>query len=111
MPLQMESERASKLNMEVIIDLVRTTRNELIKELLKNDSFANYFSSTFKRDLSKIKTEFVRKELKEMLIHPVDLVHYSKLISQIKETKTASMQSSESFFYEEINTVLKKYCF
>jgi len=46
-----------------------------------------------------------------MLIHPVDLVHYSKLISQIKETNTSSMQSSESFFYDEINTVLKKYCF
>jgi hypothetical protein len=111
MSSQTQAESASKLNMELIIDLVRTKRNELIKQMLSNDSFVDYFSNIFKRDLSKIKTEFVRRELKEMLIHPVDLVHYSKLISQIKETNTSSMQSSESFFYEEINTVLKKYCF
>lgn len=111
MSSQTESKRASRLSMEVVIDLVRTTRNELIKQLLKDDSFVDYFSNAFKRDLSKIKTEFVRKELKEMLIHPVDLVHYSKLISQIKETNTASIQSNESFFYAEINAVLNKYCF
>ena len=112
MSSQTQAESASKLNMELIIDLVRTKRNELIKQMLRNDSFVDYFSNIFKRDLSKIKTEFVRRELKEMLIHPVDLVHYSKLISHIKETNTYLItQSSETFFYEEINIGLKKYCF
>lgn len=106
-----QAENTSKLTMELIIDLVRTKRNELIKQMLRNDSFVDYFSNIFKRDLSKIKTEFARRDLKEMLIHPVDLVHYSKLISEIKETNTSFLQSNDSFFYEEINTVLKKYCF
>lgn len=105
-------ENSVVLSMEKIIDLVRALRNELIKDLLYQDKFTIYFKESFNKDLSKIKTEFARRELKELLIQPVDLVHYSKLIHQIKETNTASIsEKNYTLFYEELNRIFSKYAF
>jgi hypothetical protein len=105
-------ESGTTLSTEKIIDIVRTVRNDLIKELLKDDRYETYFTSQFNKPLSKVKKEFIRRELKELLIHPIDLVHYSKLINQIKETNSVSVsEQSHKLFYDEFDIVFKKYTF
>lgn len=100
------------LSTEKIIDIVRTVRNDLIKGLLKEDQFETYFQTQFGKPLSNVKKEFIRRELKELLIHPIDLVHYSKLISHIKETSSSSVSDqNHKLFYEELDSIFKKYTF
>jgi hypothetical protein len=100
------------LSMERIIDLVRTLRNDLIKELLDGDALEKYFSDQFDKPLSKIKSEFARRELKDLLVEPVDLVHYARLISQMREINTASIaRENHHLFYYQIDEILKKYSY
>jgi hypothetical protein len=100
------------LSVEKIIDLIRIVRNELIKDFLKDDNFSLYFQEQFNKDLSLVKREFLRRDLKELLISPVDLVHYAGLINQLRETNTASItERNNELFYRELDTIFKKYSF
>jgi hypothetical protein len=105
-------ESGTALSTEKIIDIVRTVRNGLIKDLLKDDRYEHYFVKQFNKPLSNVKKEFIKRELKELLIHPIDLVHYSKLINQIKETNSTSVSDHDhKLFYEEFDGVFRKYTF
>jgi hypothetical protein len=105
-------ESGTSLSTEKIIDIVRTVRNDLIKDLLKDDRFEEYFIKQFTKPLSKVKKEFIKRELKELLIHPIDLVHYSRLINYIKDTNSVSInEQNHKLFYEEFDAVFRKYTF
>jgi Rps23 Pro-64 3,4-dihydroxylase Tpa1-like proline 4-hydroxylase len=102
----------TSLSTEKIIDIIRTVRNELIKDLLKEDRFEEYFNKQFNKPLSKVKKEFIKRELKELLIHPIDLVHYSKMINLIKETNSAALsEQNYTLFYDELDVIFRKYTF
>lgn len=98
---------------EEIIDMVRKMRNDLIKDFLDDRHLRHYVSSRFGlHELSDIQVEFIRKALKEMLIAPVNLIHYEPLISQIKLTdSTAVADHNESLFYQELEPVFKRYIY
>jgi hypothetical protein len=100
----------TSLSVERIIDLIRTVRNDLIKDFLNDDFLNKYYTQLHSKILSNVKREFLKRDLKELLISPVDLVHYSKLINQIRETGTASLaHKNADLFYREIETILNKY--
>lgn len=100
------------LSVEKIIDLIRTVRNELIKDMLKDEVINEYFRNHFKREPSNVKREFLKRDLKELLIAPVDLVHYSKLITHVKETGTFSLvEKNSDFFYTDLHQIINKYSF
>jgi len=105
-------ESGTSLSTEKIIDIIRTLRNDLIKEMLKDDRYEEYFMQQFNKPLSKVKKEFIRRELKELLIHPIDLVHYAKLITMIKETNSAALtEQNYKLFYDELDAIFRKYTF
>lgn len=107
---QTDSKDSVSLSVEKIIDLVRNVRNELVKDFLKGEILETYYLSKFKKPLSAVKREFFKRDFHELLIQPVDLVHYSKLINQIKETGTASLTAQHSeLFYDEIDRVISRY--
>ncbi|HYG18637.1 MAG TPA: hypothetical protein VD816_06905 [Ohtaekwangia sp.] len=96
---------------ENIIELIRKLRNDLIKDFLDERYLKNYFEEHFKvKDLPAVKIEFIKKDLKELLISPVDMTHYADLIDQIKESGSASLtDGNEELFYKDLGKILRKY--
>ena len=96
-----------------ILELVRKLRNDLIKDFLDERFLKTYVSNEFRvSELSAIKIEFIKKELKELLIAPVNTVHYQSLIDQIRETDSAAIsETNEPLFCRELEIILKKYLF
>ena len=98
---------------ERIIDMVRKLRNDLIKDFLDDRFLREYMASHFRMpELSKVKIEFIRRDLKEMLISPVDTKHYELLINQIKHTDSAALtEVNEKLFYKELENTFKRYIY
>jgi hypothetical protein len=98
---------------ERILELVRKLRNDLIKDFLDERHLKEYLASQFRvNDLSNIKIEFIKKDLKELLISPVNTNHYQGLIDQIRETDSAGLtETNESLFYKELENIFKKYMY
>jgi hypothetical protein len=100
------------LSIENIIDIVRSVRNDLIKEYLQDERLSSHYKEKFRKELTNVKREFLKRDLRELLIAPVDLAHYSKLITQLKETNSASLsEKSHIFFNEELDRIFNKYSF
>ena len=98
---------------EGIIDLVRKLRNDLIKDFLDERHLKEYIALNFRvLEISNLKIEFIKRDLKELLISPVDTRHYEALIDQIRNTDSAALtEHNEKLFYREIETLLKKYMY
>src|SRR5689334_22532894 len=98
---------------ESIIELVRKLRNDLIKDFLDERLLKEYISSQFRvKELSNVKVEFIKRDLKELLISPVNTQHYDALITQIKHTDSAALtETNEQLFYKELETIFKRYLF
>jgi hypothetical protein len=102
---------AVQFSEENILEIIRKLRNDLIKDFLDERHLKNYFADQYKvRDLAPIKIEFIKKDLKDMLIAPVDTNHYAQLIQKIKETNAASLsEGNEALFYKDLARVFKQY--
>jgi hypothetical protein len=98
---------------ERIIDLVRQLRNDLIKDFLDERNLKEYVNAQYKMSsLSPIKIEFIKRDLKELLISPVDTKQYAPLIHQIKATDSAALTDhNEQLFYRELESVFKRYIY
>jgi hypothetical protein len=98
---------------ESILDLVRKLRNDLIKDFLDERFLKQYLDDQFRvKELSNVKIEFIKKDLKELLISPVNISHYEGLINQIRTTDSAAItETNEKLFYKELEKVFKKYLF
>lgn len=96
-----------------ILDLVRKLRNDLIKDFLDERHLRAYLAEHFRiSELSNTKVEFIKKDLKELLISPVNTNHYRSLIEQIRETDSAGIsETNEPLFYKELEMIFKKYMF
>jgi hypothetical protein len=98
---------------ESITDLVRKLRNDLIKDFLDERFLKEYIDVQFRvKDLSNVRIEFIKKDLKELMISPVDFVHYQPLITHIKLTDSAALtENNERLFYKELEKVLKRHIY
>lgn len=98
---------------ERIIDLVRKLRNDLIKDFLDERNLKDYMENQYRiHDLSIIKIEFIKRDLKELLIAPVNITHYDPVISQIKTTDSAALtENNEQLFYKELESIFKRYIY
>jgi hypothetical protein len=103
----------SKWSDETILDLIRNLRNDLIKDFLDERFLKEYLANTYGiREISNVKVEFIKKELKSLLIAPVNVVHYKPVIEKIRLSDTASLsEGNEQLFYAEIETILKAYMY
>lgn len=98
---------------ERIFELVRKLRNDLIKDFLDERHLKIYLANQFRlNDLSNIKIQFIKKDLKELLISPVNTHHYQGLIEQIRETDSAAIsETNEPLFYKELEQIFKRYMY
>jgi hypothetical protein len=104
---------ASKWSDETIIDLIRRLRNDLIKDFLDERFLKEYLANSFgMREISNVKIEFIKKELKSLLIAPVNISHYQPVIEKIRSSDTASLsEGNEQLFYAEVEGILKAYMY
>jgi len=103
----------SKWSDESIIDLIRNLRNDLIKDFLDERYLKEYAANTFRvNEVSNVKIEFIKKDLKILLIAPVNVIHYQPVIDKIRQSDTASLsEGNEQLFYAEVDAILKNYLF
>jgi hypothetical protein len=108
-----QSTPQTKWTTEMIIDLIRKVRNDLIKDFLDERFLHQYVETNHNiKGLSPVKVEFIKANLKELLITPVDVVHYQVIIDQIREQDSASLsEGNDILFYKEVESVLKKYIY
>lgn len=63
-------------------------------------------------EVSRVKVEFIKRDLKLLLATPLDEARYKELIETITSTGSAALsQGNEKLFYKEIEEVLKKYIY
>jgi hypothetical protein len=96
-----------------IIDVIRKLRNDLIKDFLDERILIDYLSAQYKiMNISAIKAEFIKADLRRMLIAPVDVELYKPIIEDFKTTGSASLsEGNEKLFYREIESMLKKFIY
>ena len=73
------------LAMESAIDFVRQERNAPIKSYLSGEVLRQYFTRNGK-ELSRVKEEFLKRDLEELMITPVDLAYFASLIQHVRTT-------------------------
>jgi hypothetical protein len=97
--------------MESIIEKVRDSRNELIKELLRDGEIQTYFLTTYNKSISPVKVEFIRRELKSLSLTPVDLIHYAALIKAVRKANDFDSVGADDnhIFYQELEAIFRRY--
>lgn len=105
-----EIQKEARMSMERIIDLVRGVRDSLISDFLVDGNARSYFLEQYGKELSKVKAEFLKRDLKDLQDSPVDLSHYGSLIKQIQNLNSASLATThQELFYKELERIFKKY--
>lgn len=96
-----------------IIDRIRTRRNNRIKEFSDKLVVLKYFSQHHGIELSDRKYQFLLRDLNELVIAPVDLVHYAAVITEFKESpgKPGLNDYCDQLIMAELDKIFKKYIF
>lgn len=93
-----------------VLHLIQHLRNDLIKDFLDERNLISYVATNYKiNDLSAVKVEFIKADLKRLLASPIDETWYAPIIEEFKTTGTVALaEGNEKLFYKEIENVLKK---
>jgi hypothetical protein len=96
-----------------IVSVVQKLRNDLIKDFLDEHTLIAYLSEQYKiMELSSVKVEFIKAELKRLLTAPIDQDWYKPILDDFKTTGSAALsEGNEKLFYREIEGVLKKFIY
>jgi hypothetical protein len=107
------TKESSKISTEIVIDDLRSIRDNLINELLKNDdSLMSYLEAHYNTiAISSLKKEFLKRDLTELRNSSLDLVHYASLIKEIKDTANLIASDLHPLFQNELKVIFQKYGF
>ncbi len=103
-------EKIDEISIDQIISTIQETRNQQIEELKKEPillAFLEHYYDTLM--ISDVKKQFLLKDLSELKNSPLDLSHYSSLITQMKETKTSTVAAGHKLFLSELQNIFQKY--
>ena len=94
-------------------EIVLKLRNDLIKDFLDERNLIEYLSREYRMmDVSRVKVEFIKRDLKLLINSPLDKERYQEVLETISETGSAALsQGNEKPFYKEIEQILKKYIY
>lgn len=94
-------------------EIVLKLRNDLIKDFLDERNLIEYLSREYRMmDVSRVKVEFIKRDLKLLIQSPLDKERYQEVLETISETGSAALsQGNEKLFYKEIEQILKKYIY
>ena len=75
-----------EVSIERIIEKVKQVRDKAISNVLKDDKLHGFLELHYDiLEISAIRVEFLKRDLRELRDTSLDLVHYSSVIKQIKE--------------------------
>ena len=96
-----------------IIDLITKLRNDLIKDFLDERFLREYAQSKYHiSDISNVKVEFIKKDLKDLYLSPLNTTHYQPLVEEIQTNERTSLaEGNEALFYREIDNIVQRYFF
>jgi len=97
-----------------IVEVLRTNRNEIIKDFLDERNIRSYYADRYHlNDVESPKVMAIRDELKMLLGTPLDLEHYAILVDQIKQAGVSvhHVDINPDLFFKEIQKVFLKYMF
>jgi hypothetical protein len=104
--------KSSKVSIEKITESIRKNRDQWINELLKESSLMLFLEEHYNTvAISRVKLEFLMRDLKELQNSSIDLVHYSALITQMKEANISIPVANHPLFLNELKSIVKKYGF
>jgi hypothetical protein len=109
----MELIKNKQWSQENDVDLIKKLRDDLVKDFLDERYLKEFILENYNvRELSNVKLEFVKKELKELLHRPLDMEHYEPIFTHLRETGSDSLgEGQDQLFYIDIEKVLKRYIF
>lgn len=95
------------------IDVIRMVRNDMIKCFLDDQYLKKYLSEKHSLlDVSKVKLEFIKRSLQTLMIAPVDLEHYGRLILEMRKASIQVVpENHRPLFYQDIERAIKNYVY
>ncbi len=110
MPSNITGLRTQEISIEQIILHIKATRDQQIDELRKEPILINFLEQHFNTNtISAVKKAFLLRDLAELKNSPLDLSHYSSLITHMKEVKTLEVNASHNLLLTELGTIFRKY--
>jgi len=95
-----------------VVELIQKLRNDLIRDFLDERFLKKYVQTKYHHsDISPIKLEFIRKDLKDLYLSPVNTKHYNPLIEEIQSHENFSLVGNEQLLYRDIESIFEKYIF
>ena len=102
-------EQNNVISFEKIAESIRAVRDQTIVELLSESKLMPLLKEHFKTvAISKVKLEFLRRDLKELKNSSLDLGNYSSLIRKMKESSSIAPPNHPLFFVE-LKSVFEKH--
>jgi hypothetical protein len=102
-----------KLTDEAIVGIILKVRNDLIKDYLDERNLREYFESRYNvHDLSGVKIELIKRDLREHINEPVNVDHYQAIIDTIRESGSAALsEGNDQLFYKDLEAIFRNYTF
>ena len=106
---------STSLTTAKVIELVRQTRNNMVRHYQDNCIIAVHFRDYYQvNEISDLKVKFLKRDLEELYNSPLDLVHYASVIKEIKDSNDTERINKHEYcqlFKNQINAIYKKYIF
>ena len=108
----MEATKNTQPPEETGVELIRKMRDDLLKDFLDERYIKEYLALKYNvKELSNIKIEFIKKGVKELLLIPVDILHYESMLTTPRESEGVVSVEGNQLFYAEIEKVLMRYLY
>jgi hypothetical protein len=109
----MEAIKNAQWSDENNVEIIRKLRDDILKDFLDERYLREYLATKFNvKELSNIKVEFIKKDLKELLQTPLDLVHYQKVLEETRDSDSDTIaEADDRLCYTEIEKVLIRHLF
>jgi len=103
-----------KRSHDMILELIRNMRTDIVRRLLHTDALKIYLRDEHKiPEPSSVRIEFIKRSLHELLICPIDLVHYGPVILEMTHAvhPETSVHDYSGLVHKEITEVLKSHLY
>src|SRR6478609_11154924 len=98
-----------EVSIELAIQHVKAVRDRVLSRLQQDSELQRFLEEQFEIfGLSAVRTEFLKRDLRELRDTSLDLVHYSSLLKQLKENRALTVDESHSLILMELKKIFEK---
>ncbi|HZX75390.1 MAG TPA: hypothetical protein VFE57_13265 [Cyclobacteriaceae bacterium] len=98
-----------EISIELVIQNIKSARDQSLSRLQKDSVLQRFLEEHYAIfGLSTIRTEFLKRDLKELRDSSLDLVHYSSLIKELKEGNVLVVDQNHKLILSELKAIFEK---